>query len=126
MNLLLLPDSLVVCQLAADAAWPEWVLRAQGFVSISRTADELSIVCAAGAVPPSVRQQDGWRALQAEGPLDLNLTGILASLLDPLAGAKVSIFSISTFNTDYILVPAAQLETAVQALAAAGHTVRTV
>jgi uncharacterized protein len=124
MNLSLTPDRLTVCRLAPDAPIPAWAADAKAFVSITRTADELSIVCAVSLAPADVKKESGWRAFKIEGPLDFGLTGILASVLAPLAQAKISIFAISTYNTDYILVKADKVEAATAALRAAGHGVR--
>ncbi|HVZ65305.1 MAG TPA: ACT domain-containing protein [Lacunisphaera sp.] len=125
MNLTLQTDSLAICRLDADSRVPAWATTAGCFLSITRTTDELSIVCVDTVVPSGVRHEPGWRAFKLEGPLDLALTGILASLLEPLARAQISIFAVSTFDTDYILVKASQTEAAVQALRAAGHKVQT-
>lgn len=124
MNLSLTPDRLTVCQLPANAPLPAWAANANGFVSITRTTEELSIVCREGLAPADMKQEAGWRAFKIEGPLDFGLTGILASVLDPLAQAKISIFAISTYHTDYILVKADKVEAATAALRAAGHGVR--
>ena len=94
-----------------------------GFHAIVRTAEELSIVCAEQAVPPGVICQRGWRGLKVAGPLDFALTGVLASLAGPLAEAAVSIFAISTYDTDYLLIREVQLDTAIDALRRAGHAV---
>ena len=91
--------------------------------SVTRTAAELSIVAPSAAVPPEVRAERDWRALRVAGPLDFALTGILASLAAPLADAGVSIFALSTYDTDYVLVRHPQLDVALAALRAAGHTV---
>ena len=123
MNLSLTPDRLSVCQLPPDAAIPAWAANAKPFVSITRTADELSIVCAEGLASSDVKQETGWRAFMIMAPLDFGLTGILSSVLDPLAKAGISIFALSTYNTDYILVKADKVEAATQALRAAGHRV---
>ncbi len=123
MNLTLTRPILTICQLSPEARIPAWAAEAKGFVSITRTAEELSIVCAADAAPAGVKQEPGWRAFRIDGPLDFGLTGILASVLDPLAKAGVSIFALSTFNTDYVLVKEAKVGDAVQALRAAGHTI---
>ena len=125
MNLSLTHDHLTVCQLPADAPIPSWAADAMAFISITRTPEELSIVCTEGLALKDVKQEAGWRAFKVEGPLDFALTGILASLLDPLAKAGISIFALSTFNTDYLLVKADKVEAATQALRAAGHGVRT-
>jgi hypothetical protein len=106
----------------SQAAVPAWAASSV-FSSITRTADELSIVCEEAGVPLDVKHDGGWRCLELAGPLDLSLTGVLASVLRPLAEAGVSIFAASTFDTDYVLVRAGQLEKAVAALRAAGHLV---
>lgn len=113
-------ERLAVCRLGPDAPVPAWA-GGGGFMAVVRTPDELSIVCAEGAVPAGVRPQGGWAAIELIGPFDFGLTGILAAALGPLAESKVPIFAVSTFDTDWILVPAERLETAVRALIAAGH-----
>ena len=91
--------------------------------SVTRTPDELSIVCSEASVPPTARAQRGWRALEVQGPLDFSLTGVLAALTAPLAQARISIFALSTYDTDYLLVPGEDLARACATLTAAGHTV---
>ncbi len=111
-----LPGELAVCRLAPDAPRPTW---ARGpFVSVTRTPSELSLVCAAEAVPADVRAERGWRAFVLGDSLDFELVGVLKRLLDPLADAGVSVFAISTYDTDYVLVR--QVEAAVDALESAG------
>ena len=125
LSLAVLPQRLTICRLPGTASIPGWAT-AGPFFSISRTADELSVVLPEAALPDGltgVKRQDGWRALQVAGPLELALTGILASLATPLAGAGVPIFAISTHDTDYILVPESQLAAAVKALRARGHRI---
>jgi hypothetical protein len=124
MQLALTDDRLAVCQLPADAPLPAWALESKGFVAITRTPGELSIVCRADLVPAAVKQETGWRALGIVGPLDFGLTGVLAAVLTPLAQAGVSIFAVSTYDTDYVLVRESKLSAAVQALRAAGHDVK--
>ena len=80
-------------------------------------------MCAAARVPDGVRAQRGWRALAVEGPLDFALTGVLAAVAVPLAEAGISIFAVSTYDTDYVLVRADRLADAVAALRGAGHSV---
>lgn len=123
MNLSLTPNRLTVCQLPPDAMLPAWAASATGFVSTTRTPDEFSIVCAENLPPAGAKQEAGWRAFKVEGTLDVGLTGVLSSVLAPLAQAKISIFAISTYNTDYILVKADKIEAAAKALRAAGHNV---
>jgi hypothetical protein len=123
LRLDLLPGRFAVCRLEPDAAVPDW---ASGeLCSLTRTAAELSVVCPEGAVPRQVRHQGGWRCLEVRGPLAFELTGVLASLASPLAAAGVPLFALSTFDTDYLLVPGDRLEEALRALTAAGHSLHT-
>ncbi|HEU4588968.1 MAG TPA: ACT domain-containing protein [Gemmatimonadales bacterium] len=121
MPLELLPDSFAVCRLEPDAPLPTWA--GGRFMTVSRTPDELSVTLPEYFVPPEVRAERGWRLLKVRGPLDMALVGILASLAVALARANISIFAISTYDTDYLLVRARQLEAAIAALEQAGHTV---
>lgn len=123
MQLTLQSERLAICRLAATDAFPVWATSVRGFMSFTRTKDELSVVCPDSAVPADVRHEAGWRALQVAGPLDFSLTGVLASLAGPLAAAGVSLFAVSTFDTDYVLVKEVQLAAAVRALEGAGHAV---
>jgi len=118
-----LPDVLAICRLAADAPFPSWALRGE-FVSITRTADELSVVCRCGDVPEGTRCVKNYRCIKVEGPLGFDLTGIISSLTAVLAQAGISVFAVSTFDTDYILITEDRLEKAVAALSQAGHDVR--
>jgi uncharacterized protein len=122
LALSLLPDVFAVSRLAASDPIPGWAASAP-ICSITRTADELSIVAPESATPAGVRAERGWRALKIAGPIDFALTGVLASILDPLAAAHIGIFAISTFDTDYVMVRTESLEPAIAALRAAGHTV---
>jgi uncharacterized protein len=122
LDLTLLPFALAVCRLPAGAAAPDW-LDGAPFASVTRTPDETSVVCAAASVPAGVRAEPGWRALRVAGPLDFALTGVLLSLLAPLAAAGVAVFAVSTFDTDYLLVKEAALDDALAALVGAGHRV---
>lgn len=118
LRLSLLPGRFAVCRLSADAAIPANLLQVQpGFLSITRTADELSIVCAEELAPAGAKLQSGWRVFKVEGPLDFALTGVMATLATPLAAAKISLFTVATFDTDYLLVQEQDLEAAVAALA---------
>ena len=124
-RLVLMSESVAICRLAPDAALPAWAMTS-AYWSITRTPDELSVVCPEAAVPGDVAASRGWRALRFEGPLPLDQTGILASVTGPLAAAHVSLFALATFDTDYVLIPGAQRNTAIAALEAAGHTVSAV
>ena len=92
-------------------------------MSITRTAEELSIVCAEEQVPTAVTASRGWRVLRVDGPLALDLVGIFVALGGPLAEAGISVFPIATYDTDWLLVPGAVLEQAIDVLARAGHVV---
>jgi hypothetical protein len=116
-----LPGSFAICRLAPDAPLPPWI--AGAFTSITRTATELSIVCDDAAVPASVAAQRNYRALAVRGPLDFSLVGIVADLSRVLAAASISIFVVSTYDTDYLLVGDANFERAIATLREAGHTV---
>ena len=119
-----LPDTLAICRLEAGAPIPEWTERSRAFLTISRTAEELSITAVEHAVPRDARCERPYRALRVRGPLPLDLIGILAAIADPLAEAGLGIFAVSTFDTDYVLVKSSDLPAAVRALEAAGHQVR--
>ena len=123
MNLTLLQGRFSVCRLPPQAAVPEWASLKGTFGSITRTSDELSIVCAESIVPEGVKQESGWRVLKIEGPLDFGLTGILVSVVDPLNKVGISILAVSTFDTDYVMVKDQKVEKALKVLKAAGHTV---
>ena len=119
-----LPDTLAICRLPADAALPAWAAAPAAFVTVSRTAEELSITAVQDLVPADVRCERDYRALRVRGTLPPDLVGILLSIAEPLAKAGLSIFAISTYDTDYVLVKARDLPAALEALRAAGHDVR--
>ena len=110
-----------VCRLPVDESIPEWAMR-RGFFSITRTADELSVVCAEENVPAGERAELGWSCLQLQGPFPFPMSGVLSAFIAPLAEAGIGIFSISTFDTDYVLVPINHLSAAKAKLEQAGHT----
>jgi hypothetical protein len=122
LSLHLLPGNLAVCRLAPDSPVPDWAMHGS-FCSVTRTAEEVSVVCSEDAVPENTRAEGGWRALKVEGPLDFAITGVLAGLTKPLAEAGVSVFVISTYDTDYLLVRSRDIASAVAALRTAGHNV---
>jgi hypothetical protein len=121
----LMPGSYAICRLDPHAAVPPWATRG-GFSSVTRTANELSIVCASDDVPDDVPAQREHRGLTVRGPLDFSLVGIVAALAGVLAAASISIFIVSTYDTDYLFVREADLDRAVAALREARHTVATV
>jgi uncharacterized protein len=119
LTLRLLDGDLAVVRLDSGAPLPAWLdWAALPLVSAMRTGDELTVVCPQVLVPQGVRCEYGWRAFRIVGTIDFALTGVLASVLEPLAEAKVGIFALSTFDTDYILVRSEQLDLARAALAA--------
>lgn len=122
MQLTLLKPEYSVCQLETEAPTPPWAKNGE-FFAITRTTEELSIVCQSQLVPADVLAENGWRAVKVVGPLEFSMVGVLASLSATLAEASVSIFVISTYNTDYVLVKAAQLDDAITALLGAGHQI---
>lgn len=123
MDLYVLPDRLSVCRLPADAPWPHPPANA-GFYSATRTASEVCVVCASDDVPAGAQVEPDWRAMEVAGPLDFGLVGVMANLTRPLAEVGVSVFVISTYDTDYLMVHAAALERAIDALRLAGHQVQ--
>jgi uncharacterized protein len=116
------PEKMVVAGLPAGAEVPAWAESASLF-SISATATETTVVCAGRSVPKKVPQEGPFTAFAVQGPLDPALTGVLHSLLGPLAEAEISVFTMSTYSTDWILVPIGKAEAAAQEWRRRGHTV---
>ncbi len=123
LTLSILPQRLAVCRLESQVELPTWCLTGT-FLSITRTTEELSIVCAEELIPTGMVREGGWRALKVEGPLDFSLTGILAGIAQSLAQAEISLFAISTYDTDYILVREKDIQQAVAALITTGYAIR--
>ena len=122
LELDLLPGLFAVCRLDPSAELP--VTRDSGaFWSVTRTASELSVICAQDAIPAGAVVEGGWRGLRVAGPLDFALTGVAAALTAPLAEAGISVLPVATFDTDYLFVREEALPRALAALAAAGHVV---
>ena len=122
LKLSVLPQRLAVCRLDPDEMIPDW-LRECDFWSVTRTDEELSVVLPEASVPRAWKTEEGWRCLKVHGPLDFSLTGVLASLASPLAEAGISIFAISTYDSDYILVRDEDLDGAETVLSAWGHLI---
>ena len=122
LRLTVLPREFSVCRLPPDEALPSWV-PGLPFWSATRTADELSLVLPADRTPEGWQAEYGWRCLAVQGPLDFSLVGVMARLSTALAAAGVSLFAISTYDTDYLLVRTPDLEKALQALRSAGCSV---
>lgn len=120
----MLPEKLAICQLAVGSRVPEWAGGNQLF-SWTQTADELSIVCEESRLPADaladIRIERDWIGLKLQGPFPFELTGVLSAFIQPLAEAAIPIFSLSTFNTDFVLIKREKLEAALAALQAAGH-----
>jgi hypothetical protein len=107
---------LAICRLDKSDKIPEWALASSEFFSLTKTPEELSIVCAEDNVPEYIKSEKSWCVIKVLGPLDFALTGVLSALLKPLAENKISIFAISTFDTDYILVKEENLKKAMNIL----------
>jgi hypothetical protein len=114
-----------VLRLPADAEVPAGLAASAGLVSVTRTPREVSVVCPSEVAPGVERSESGWRLLSVGGPLEFMLTGVIANLAGALAAAGVALFSLSTFDTDHLLVKADDLDRAVAALREAGHEIRT-
>jgi len=114
-----LPGSYAIVRLAPDVPVPDWATKGD-FTSITRTADELSIVCPTENLPPEVHSPHRWICLKLEGPFPFEQTGVLLSFIEPLSSNGVPIFAISTFDTDYLLIPE-EFAWAMDVLREAGH-----
>ena len=121
LRIAVLPHRLAVCRLSSDAPLPSWIRGA--FTSVTRTDEELSIVCDDEAVPPDVQAERGWRLLKVQGPIPFEVTGVAAALIAPLADAHISVFLLATYDTDYLLLKEESFARALEVLRAAGHTV---
>ncbi len=120
----MLRQALAVCQLPPVAPIPAWASQGE-FFSITRTADELSIVCEETLVPDKVKVERNFVALKLEGPFPFSMTGVLASFIKPLAEQKIPIFAMATFDTDYVLITREHLDSALRALAEDGDEILT-
>lgn len=120
LTLELLPDRFAIVRLQPHSAVPSWA-EDGSLVSVTRTMEELSIICPESSVPVDVTAQRDFRCLRVLGPIAFDEIGVLESLAQPLARAQISIFAISTYDTDYLLLPQASLEAGLNALLQAGH-----
>jgi hypothetical protein len=121
-HLCLLPGRLAICRLEADRAVPAWAATGT-FFSITRTSDEVSIICDQDLVPAGVHCERGFRCLKLHGPIPFSAVGVLASLVQPLAAAGISVFAVSTFDTDFVLVKEVDVVRATAVLRQAGHKI---
>jgi hypothetical protein len=123
LPLQVVPDTIAVCGLKADGPLPPWALVPQPFLTITRTRTELSVTAPQSLVAGEPNCERDYRAVRVVGPLPLDLIGIVAALAEPLAREGVSLFAISTYETDYVLVKAADLPRALEAWRRAGHMI---
>lgn len=115
LTMSLLKNKFGVCRFDPSILIPDWAQKGD-FFSITRTSDELSVVCLQDNIPSDIQCEMDWRILKVEGPLDFSLTGILASISKILAQNEISIFAVSTYDTDYILVKEKDLDAAIRSL----------
>jgi len=118
-----LPERLAICRLDPEDGIADWD-PSDGFLSITFTETEISVVCEEAMAPAGAKCERGWRCLRVDGPLDFEMVGVLASLTRALADAGISVFALSTFETDYVLIRGTVLDQAIEALGGAGHTIR--
>jgi hypothetical protein len=114
-----LTGAYAIVRLAPDAVVPDWATRGE-FTSITRTGDELSVVCKADNLPRNVDSPQHWICLKLEGPFPFSQTGVLLSFIEPLSAKGVPIFAISTYDTDYVLIQE-EFGWAIDVLREAGH-----
>ena len=122
LTLSLLPGEYAICKLEPMRHIPEWATR-NAFWSVTKTPQELSIVCRDENVPGDIETERGWRILKVQGPLDFSMTGVLNSLTQPLAETRMSVFVLSTYLTDYLMIREKDLESAIITLRAQGHRI---
>lgn len=124
LTLYVLPELYAFCRLQPNGAIPHWALLGDDFISLTRTHEELSVVCLQGNVPAEAQAERGWRCVKVEGPFDFSVAGVHASLALPLAEANISVMAIATYETDHLLLKEEDLEHAVNVLKQAGHSIR--
>lgn len=115
-----LPRAYAIIRLPPDHPTPAWAATGE-FTSITRTAEEISVVCLEEHIPTDVPAPERWVCLKLEGPFPFSLTGVLLSFIEPLSKNNIPIFAISTFDTDYVLIQEEFIEAALDLLRAAGH-----
>jgi len=124
LTLTVLAGTYAVSRFDSKAQIPEWAAKGGTFLTISRTDEELSIVSEDGLVPNGIRSERGWCCLRVHGPLDFATTGVLSSISSCLSERNISVFAISTYDTDYFLLKHSELSRACEALDISGHTVK--
>jgi hypothetical protein len=123
LTLSILPDRYAVCKIEPEHDVPQWVERS-AFWSVTKTQHELSIVCCEDSVPDDIEAERGWRILEVKGPLDFSMTGVLNSLTRPLAESRISVFVLSTYLTDYLMIREKDSESAIITLRVQGHSIK--
>ncbi len=123
LNFIALNETFAVCKLPPNSDIPNWIYN-NVFYSITHTPDELSLVCIQDTIPAEVRAEKDWKVFKVAGPLDFSLVGILSNISNTLAKSEISIFAISTFDTDYVLVKKKDYEKAKKAFVEQGHTIK--
>lgn len=124
LTLFVLPGSYAFCRLHPNGHIPHWALLGDEFISLTRTHEELSVVCLQDNVPLDAQAERDWRCIKVEGPFDFSVSGVHASLALPLAQANISVMAIATYETDHLLLKEQDLAFAVETLRNAGHTFR--
>ena len=124
LKLSILPQKYAVCRLDPNGHIPHWALLGDDFISLTRTRDELSIVCLQENVPPETKAERGWRCAKVDGPFDFSVAGVHISLAIPLAEANISILAFATYETDHLLIREKDLEGAIRVLEQSGHRIR--
>ncbi len=122
LELTVLGEHFAVCRLDAGSEIPAWAVP-RSFLSLTRTPEEVSIVCPQEKVPAEVKCQREWRCIKVSGPLDFGEVGILKALVEPLAQENISLFVVSTYDTDYLLVQGSNLAKASEVLRRGGHRI---
>lgn len=121
-SLTLYPEEYAICKLPPSDPVPAWAIGyTASFFSITRTGDELSVICPQAQLPPDVAADRGWRCLKLNGPFPLDEPGVLAAVVTPLAAARLSVFAVASFDTDHLLVQ--KLDPAIVALEGAGYRI---
>jgi len=123
LTLDLLEGKFVICRLSPSSSLPSWAFTGP-FMSITKTNDELSIITIDdNRLPKDIQCERNWKCFKLKGPFPFDMTGVLSSILNPLAKADIGILAISTFDTDYVMVKENNLQIAVDVLKQNGHTV---
>ncbi|MFC1633924.1 ACT domain-containing protein [Planctomycetota bacterium] len=121
LRLRVLPKVYAICSFDPDAAFPGWTHRSS-ILSITKTPKEITLVCEENHVPGECKKSEHWKCIKVEGRFDLDAVGVLASIAGPLAQNKISLYVISTYDTDYVLIQTKNIDKAMSCLDKFGHT----